>query len=80
KKNKKVKKTIQISKGANKYKLKKIEDEIFKLEEDLKKNEKLMLAENALKDGRIYNEINEKYKKIKNELEERYGKWEEMVG
>ena len=39
-----------------------------------------MLAENALKDGRIYNEINEKYKKIKNELEERYGKWEEMVG
>jgi len=69
-----------LGRGANRYKIGKIEEAIADLEERIREEELKMLDEEALRDGRVYAAIAEECQRLKHELDERYKEWEEACG
>jgi len=71
-------KISSIAKGANKFKLEKIENRIFSLEEEISVLEKEMISEESLKDKRVFLIHKEKYDKLTKSLERSYQEWENL--
>jgi len=70
----------KLSRGANRYRIGRIEEEIAELEEKIKIEESKMLSSEALKDGRVYAEIAAECQRLRMELDQRYSAWEEACG
>ena len=70
----------QAGRGANRYKIGKLEDAIAELEKTAVACEGEMLSEESVRDGRIFKEIEARYKQVKKELEKLYEEWEVLCG
>lgn len=70
----------QHRRGANKYKIAPLEKEISELEAKLEEVQKLMVSDEAVKDGRVYQKYEAQYRELEEQLEKRYWEWEELVG
>ena len=73
-------KSRQAGRGANKFKIGKLEQKIEELEQAAALCEQEMVCEEAVRDGRVYEEINTRYKEIQDTLERLYGEWEVLCG
>ena len=73
-------KSRQAVRGANKYKIGKLEQKITDLEQAAALCEEEMVSEEAVRDGRIYGEIEKRHREIMEKLEEMYGEWEVLCG
>jgi len=66
--------------GANRFRVERIEQEISLLEEELRGEQEKMMSMDALRDGRVYAEIQQRYTELQKQLDERYTEWEEVCG
>ncbi len=71
-------KVSNVAKGANKFKLEKIENEIFAIEEEMASIEKEMISEESIKDKRVFLIHKEKYDKLSESLARSYKEWENL--
>lgn len=70
----------QAGRGANRYKIGKLEERIAALEEERKGCEQEMLSEAATRDGRIFREVENRHTALGDELTRLYREWEELCG
>ncbi|MDR2733857.1 MAG: ABC-F family ATP-binding cassette domain-containing protein [Spirochaetota bacterium] len=73
-------KSSLYSRGANKFRMEKIEKEIADLEQELNILQEEMLRPNALRDGRIYAGLKLRHTELSEQLHTRYAEWETICG
>jgi ATP-binding cassette subfamily F protein 3 len=66
----------QALRGANRYRIGRLEEEIHRLEEAVKLCETELTGAEALRDGRVYADIAARHAGLQAALAERYGEWE----
>jgi len=69
-----------LDRGANKFRIEKIEKEIANLEREIASLREEMLHPNTLRDGRIYTELEIRHTELSQQLNARYQEWETICG
>jgi ATP-binding cassette, subfamily F, member 3 len=69
-----------LDRGANKFRIEKIEKEIANLEREIASLREEMLHPDTLRDGRIYTELEIRHTELSQQLNARYQEWETICG